>query len=46
MGENGILNQAKNAVVKNQTSTAEEEIAMAWASCETDYWSAWANIQV
>ena len=43
IGNNGILNQATNAVDKHREATAEEEIAMAWASCEADYWSAWAN---
>ena len=43
VGNNGILAQAKNATESYSTATAEEEIAMAWASLETDYLSAWAN---
>lgn len=43
VGNNGVLTQVTNAVNKNREATAAEEIAMAWASCETDYWSAWAS---
>ena len=43
LGDNGILTQTKNATDKHRGETAKEEISMAWASCESDYWSAWAN---
>lgn len=43
MGENGVLSQARNAVVDNKNATAKEEVALAWASLESDYWSKWAS---
>ena len=43
LGDNGILNKAQNATEAHRTATAEEEIAMAWGSLESDYLSAWTN---
>ena len=43
LGDNGVLTQSKNATESHRTATAEEEIAMAWGSLESDYWSAWTN---
>ena len=43
LGDNGILTQATNAVDKHRVGTAEEEVEMAWAGAESDYWSEWAN---
>ena len=43
VGNNGILMQASTAVVTNRKSTAKEEVEMAWASCESEYWTKWAS---
>ena len=43
VGENGILSQAKSAVAKNKNVTAKEDVALAWASLESEYWSKWAS---
>ena len=37
VGNNGIMNKTVVAVEENRNSSAEEEIALAWVSCETDY---------
>ena len=39
VGNNGILSQASNAVVKNKEAQAKEEVAMAWASVGTQFWT-------
>ena len=43
VGNNGVLSQATNAVNKNNTAAAQQEIRMAVASCYTDFMSAWAT---
>ena len=43
VGNNGVLTQASNAVVKNREEAAREEVAMAVASAESDYWTDWAK---
>ena len=37
VGNNGIINKTTTAVEEHRNSSAEEEIALAWASCEVDY---------
>ena len=37
LGENGILNKATKVVGINQKATAKEQIAIAWATCQTNY---------
>ena len=39
VGENGILNQATIAVEENRKAAAREEVAMAWASVDAEYWN-------
>ena len=41
LGNNGVLTQSKTSVTENKKATAKEEVTMAWAACETDYWNAW-----
>ena len=41
VGNNGVLTQASNAVIENRKSEAREDVAMAFASAEADYWSDW-----
>ena len=43
LGQNGVLTQSKTSVTENKKATAKEEVTMAWAACETDYWNAWAK---
>ena len=43
VGNNGVLTQASNAVVTNREAEAQEEVTMAVAGCESDYWSDWAT---
>lgn len=43
VGNNGVLTQASNAVVKNREATANEEVKLAWASAETEYWTKWSQ---
>lgn len=43
VGNNGILTQASNAVLETRKAEAREEVEMAWASAETDYYSEWAK---
>ena len=43
VGNNGVLNQASSAVIANKEAQAKEEVAMAWSSAITKYWSDWAN---
>ena len=43
VGNNGVLTQASNAVVTNREAKAQEEVTMAVAGCESDYWSDWAT---
>ena len=37
VGNNGIMNKTTTAVETHRNASAEEEIALAWASCEVDY---------
>ena len=43
IGDNGVLTQASNAVIVNREATAKEQVAMALASAETEYWTEWAK---
>ena len=43
VGNNGVLTQASNSVVKNREASAKEEVVLAVASCESDYWTDWAK---
>ena len=43
VGNNGVLTQASGAVMENRRSAAKEEVAMAWASCESEYWTKWPS---
>ena len=43
VGNNGVLTQASNAVIANKEAQAKEELAMAWSSATTKYWSDWVN---
>ena len=43
VGNNGVLTQASNAVVESRRAEAREDVAMAWASAEADYWSEWTK---
>ena len=43
LGNNGVLNQATNSVTKTRNASAKEEVEMAWAGAESDYWSEWTN---
>ena len=43
LGNNGVLNQATNAVETNRKASAKEEVEIAWAGAESDYWSEWTN---
>ena len=39
IGNNGVLNQATNAVGANRDAKVKEEVEMAWAGATADYWS-------
>ena len=43
LGQNGVLTQASNAVVKNNDAAAKQEIEMAVAACYTEFMAAWAQ---
>ena len=43
IGNNGVLNQATNAVSKNREAEALEDVQMAWASATSEYWTDWAT---
>ena len=43
LGQNGVLNQASNAVVQQNLASAKQEIEMAAAACYTEYMGAWAT---
>ena len=43
LGNNGVLTQSTNAVETNRKATAKEEVEIAWAGAESDYWAEWAN---
>ena len=43
VGNNGVLTQASNAVVETRKAEAREDVAMAIASAETEYWKEWAK---
>ena len=43
IGNNGVLNQATNAVVSNRKSSAKEDVEMAWAGATTKYWNDWTS---
>ncbi len=43
LGDNGVITKASTAVTENRKATAQEDIAMAWASCETDYLNEWTK---
>ena len=42
VGNNGVLTQASNSVVKNEDATALQEVQMAAADANAAYFSAWA----
>ncbi len=43
LGNNGVITKASTAVTENRKATTQEDIAMAWASCETDYLNEWTK---
>ena len=43
VGNNGVLTQASNAVVESRKAEAREDVEMAFASAETDYWTEWTK---
>ena len=43
VGDNGILTQSTSAVLKNNQAKAVEDVTMAWASADTEYFSEWTN---
>ena len=43
LGNNGVLNQATNAVTKNKNASAKEDVEMAWAGAVSSYWADWAS---
>ena len=43
VGNNGVLTQASNAVVKNEQATAKQEVEMAAADATTSYYTNWAT---
>ena len=43
LGNNGVLNQATNAVEANRDAKAKEEVEIAWAGATSDYWAEWAE---
>ena len=43
LGQNGVLNQASNAVVQQNLASAKQEVEMAAAACYTEYMGAWAT---
>ena len=43
IGNNGVLTQASNAVVKNEKATALQEVQMAAADASAAYYAAWAS---
>ena len=43
LGQNGVLTQASNAVIRNAAATAEQEVKMAAADATTAYYTAWTN---
>lgn len=43
VGQNGVLNQASNAVVTNKAASVKEKVSTALASAETTYYTKWAQ---
>ena len=43
VGQNGVLNQASNAVVTNKAAAVKEKVSTALASAETTYYTKWAQ---
>lgn len=43
VGQNGVLNQASNAVNKQEQATVKQDVEMAVASCTTDMYAALAT---
>ena len=43
VGNNGVLTQASNAVIESRKAEAREDVVMAFASAEADYWSEWTK---
>lgn len=43
VGQNGVLNQASNAVVTNKAASVKEKISTALVSAETTYYTKWAQ---
>ena len=43
LGQNGVLTQASNAVIKNAAATAKQEVQMAAADATTAYYTAWTS---
>ena len=43
VGQNGVLNQASNAVVTNKAAAVKEKVSTALASAETTYYAQWAQ---
>ena len=43
IGDNGVLTQASGSVVKNRETKAREEVTLAWAGVDAQYWADWAK---
>ena len=43
IGQNGVLNQASNAVITNKAADVKEKVSTALASAETSYYAQWAQ---
>ena len=43
LGQNGVLTQASNAVVKNDAAAVEQEVKLAAAEAVTNYYEAWTQ---
>ena len=43
VGQNGVLNQASNAVITNRAAAVREKVSTALASAETTYYAQWAQ---
>lgn len=42
IGNNGVLTQASNSVIKNNVASVKEDLTVALAACDTKYYTAWA----
>ena len=43
VGNNGVLTQASGSVIKDNVAKVKEDLTMALASCETTYYTKWAQ---